>query len=311
MEVEYIHKPVMLDECINLLNIKPNGIYVDATLGGGGHSKEILKRLNDGMLIGIDQDDFALSKAKDNLKDYNNVIFVKNNFSNIDNILNELSINEVDGILMDLGVSSFQLDDPERGFSYRYDAPLDMRMSKDNPISAMDVVNNYDEDELYRIIRDYGEERYAKRIANTICRKRREKPIRTTFELVDIIKSSLPSASKRETGHPAKRTFQAIRIEVNGELTILEKSIFDGIERLKRGGRIAIITFHSLEDRIVKNSFVTMSRGCTCPNDFPVCVCGNKPKVKIITKKPITSSENELLKNPRSSSAKLRIAEKI
>ncbi|MDP4152658.1 MAG: 16S rRNA (cytosine(1402)-N(4))-methyltransferase RsmH [Bacillota bacterium] len=310
--MELIHKPVLLDECIEGLSINPSGIYVDGTLGGGGHSKEIAKRLTTGRLIGIDQDEYALMRAGENLKDFgDSVTYIKNNFSNIKNVLEDLEIGTVDGVLLDLGVSSFQLDDASRGFSYRFDAPLDMRMSKDNLTTARNVVNTYSESELARILFEYGEERYARRIAEAIVAKRMDKPIETTLELVDIIKSAMPAAAKREQGHPAKRSFQAIRIEVNSELSILPKTVDDIVSILKPGGRAAIITFHSLEDRLIKNAFALHAKGCTCPPDFPVCVCGKKPKVKIITKKPLTANAEELSYNPRSSSAKLRIIEKI
>ena len=254
--MEFNHVSVLLNECLEGLNIKENGIYVDGTLGGAGHSSEILKRLSkEGRLIGIDQDTDALKAAKERLKDYSNVTFVHSNFSNIENVLNNLNIDGVDGILMDLGVSSYQLDEGERGFSYMKDAPLDMRMNRENDFSAYNVVNEYSEEDLYRIIRDYGEEKFAKRIASFIVENRQEKNIETTLELVEIIKNAIPAKARREGPHPAKRTFQAIRIEVNSELSILNKTIEDGVEKLNKGGRMAIITFHSLEDRIVKNKF--------------------------------------------------------
>ena len=310
--MEFNHVSVLLNECIEGLNIKENGIYVDGTLGGAGHSSEILKRLsNEGRLIGIDQDTDALRAAKERLKDYSNVTFVHSNFSNIENVLNNLNIDGVDGILMDLGVSSYQLDEGERGFSYMKDAPLDMRMNRENDFSAYNVVNEYSEEDLYRIIRDYGEEKFAKRIASFIVENRQEKNIETTLELVEIIKNAIPAKARREGPHPAKRTFQAIRIEVNSELSILNKTIEDGVEKLNKGGRMAIITFHSLEDRIVKNKFRDLAVSCRCPKEFPVCVCGEKAKVKIISRKAIEPTKEEVEVNPRSRSAKLRVIEKL
>ena len=309
--MEFNHVSVLLNECLEGLNIKENGIYVDGTLGGAGHSSEILKRLsNEGRLIGIDQDTDALKAAKERLKDYSNVTFVHSNFSNIENVLNNLNIDGVDGILMDLGVSSYQLDEGERGFSYMKDAPLDMRMNRENDFSAYNVVNEYSEEDLYRIIRDYGEEKFAKRIASFIVENRQEKNIETTLELVEIIKNAIPAKARREGPHPAKRTFQAIRIEVNSELSIWNKTIEDGVEKLNKGGRMAIITFHSLEDRIVKNKFRDLAVSCRCPKEFPVCVCGEKAKVKIISRKAIEPTKEEVEVNPRSRSAKLRIFEK-
>ena len=310
--MEFNHVSVLLNECLEGLNIKENGIYVDGTLGGAGHSSEILKRLSkEGRLIGIDQDTDALKAAKERLKDYSNVTFVHSNFSNIENVLNNLNIDGVDGILMDLGVSSYQLDEGERGFSYMKDAPLDMRMNRENDFSAYNVVNEYSEEDLYRIIRDYGEEKFAKRIASFIVENRQEKNIETTLELVEIIKSARPAKARREGPHPAKRTFQAIRIEVNSELSILNKTIEDGVEKLNKGGRMAIITFHSLEDRIVKNKFRDLAVSCRCPKEFPVCVCGEKAKVKIISRKAIEPTKEEVEINPRSRSAKLRVIEKL
>ncbi len=310
--MEFKHISVLLNECIEGLNIKEDGIYVDGTLGGAGHSSEIVKNLCErGRLIGIDQDKDALKAAKEKLKDYNNVTFVHSNFYNIENILHDLNIVGVDGILMDLGVSSYQLDNGERGFSYMQDAPLDMRMNRENSLSAYEVINSYSEEDLFRIIKDYGEEKFAKRIANFIINKRKEKNIESTLELVDVIKAAIPAKARREGPHPAKRTFQAIRIEVNKELEIIEKTIRDGVEKLNVGGRMAIITFHSLEDRIVKTVYKNLANPCTCPSSFPVCVCNKKPIVKIITRKPIEASKEELDYNPRSRSAKLRIIEKI
>ena len=310
--MEFNHVSVLLNECLEGLNIKENGIYVDGTLGGAGHSSEILKRLsNEGRLIGIDQDTDALKAAKERLKNYSNVTFVHSNFSSIENVLNNLNIDGVDGILMDLGVSSYQLDEGERGFSYMKDAPLDMRMNRDNDFSAYNVINEYSEEDLYRIIRDYGEEKFARRIASFIVENRQEKNIETTLELVEIIKSAIPAKARREGPHPAKRTFQAIRIEVNSELSILNKTIEDGVGKLNKGGRMAIITFHSLEDRIVKNKFRDLAVSCRCPKEFPVCVCGEKAKVKVISRKAIEPTKEEVDINPRSRSAKLRVIEKL
>lgn len=310
--MEFKHVSVLLNECIEGLNIKPDGTYVDCTLGGAGHSSHILKNLsNDGVLIGIDQDRDALKAAKERLKDYDNVKYVHSNFYNIDNILSELDIKKVDGILMDLGVSSYQLDEASRGFSYMHDAPLDMRMNRDNDFSAYDVVNNYSEEQLYKIIKDYGEERFAKRIANFIVNARKINPIQSTLELVEIIKKAIPAKARREGPHPAKRTFQAIRIEVNSELKILNKTIEDGVKRLDKGGRMVIITFHSLEDRIVKLKYRELENPCTCPKEFPMCMCGKKPTVKVLTRKGVAPSKEEIEENPRSRSAKVRILEKI
>lgn len=309
--MEFKHISVLLNEVIESLNIKEDGIYVDCTLGGAGHSSEILKRLsNKGRLIGIDQDTNALEAAKEKLKNYQNVTYVHDNFYNIDSILKELKIDKVDGILMDLGVSSYQLDTAERGFSYMKDAPLDMRMNREKGFSAYEVVNEYSASELFRIMRDYGEEKFAKRIADFIIRAREIKPIDTTLELVDIIKAAIP-AKFQKGGHPAKKTFQAIRIEVNSELTILDKAVGDSINNLNEKGRISIITFHSLEDRIIKNKFKDLENPCTCPKEFPICICGKNPIVKVITKKPIEPTDEEKEINSRSKSAKLRVAEKI
>lgn len=310
--MDFRHVSVLLNECIDALDIKEDGIYVDCTLGGAGHSSHILEHLSkEGMLIGIDQDNDALRAAKKRLKDFTNVKYVHNNFYNIDSILSEIDIEKVDGILMDLGVSSYQLDEGERGFSYMQDAPLDMRMNRDNDFSAYEVVNGYSEEALYKIIKDYGEERFAKRIANFIVNRRAEKPIETTLELVDIIKAAIPAKMRRDGPHPAKRTFQAIRIEVNSELKILNKAIEDGVNRLNPGGRMAIITFHSLEDRIVKLKFRELQDPCTCPREFPVCVCGKSPIVKLISRKGIAPTKEEIEENPRSRSAKLRVVEKL
>ncbi|GLC32386.1 16S rRNA (cytosine(1402)-N(4))-methyltransferase RsmH [Clostridium omnivorum] len=310
--MDFKHVSVLLNECIDALNIKEDGIYVDCTLGGAGHSSEIVKRLSPkGKLIGIDQDKNALEASKKRLAEYDNVIYVHNNFYNIKEVLDELNIEGVDGILMDLGVSSHQLDEGERGFSYMKDAPLDMRMNRDSNFSAYNVINNYSEEELTRVIRDFGEEKFARRIAKFIVDRRGEKPIETTYELVDIIKAAIPAKARREGPHPAKRTFQAIRIEVNNELGILDRAIEDGAAKLNKDGRIAVITFHSLEDRIIKNKYKQLENPCTCPKEFPVCICGKKPEIKIITRKPIEPSEIEVEENPRSRSAKLRVAEKI
>ena len=310
--MEFKHVSVLLDECINALNIKEDGIYVDCTLGGAGHSSEIVKRLSsDGRLIGFDQDKDTLKAAGERLKDYKNVTYVHSNFYAIYDVLTYLGIDGVDGILMDLGVSSYQLDNGERGFSYMQDAPLDMRMNRENEFSAYEIVNTYSEEELYRIIKEYGEEKFAKRIASFIVKNREEKNIETTLELVEIIKAAIPAKARREGPHPAKRTFQAIRIEVNKELEIISKTILDGVKKLNKGGRMAIITFHSLEDRIVKNTFKELANPCTCPSEFPVCVCNRKPEVKLISRKPIEASKEELEFNPRSRSAKLRIIEKL
>ena len=309
---EFYHVSVLLDECIDGLNIKPDGIYVDGTLGGAGHSSQIAKRLTTGMLIGIDRDPVALKAAGERLAPFGErVKLVHSNFCEIKQVLEDLGIDGVDGILLDLGVSSPQLDDGSRGFSYMADAPLDMRMNNEDPLTAGDVVNTWSQEELKRILYDYGEERYAPRIAEAICRRRAEKPIETTLELVDIIRGAMPAAALREKLHPAKRSFQAIRIAVNDELGSVEKVMRDAIPCLNPEGRLAIITFHSLEDRIVKNGMAAAAKGCTCPPSFPVCVCGKKPKVKLISRKPITSTQEELDRNPRARSAKLRICEKI
>lgn len=310
MTMEFRHKSVLLTEAIRGLNIKENGIYADCTLGGGGHSFQILKNLTQGTLIAIDQDTDALDHAKERLKDYSNVIYVHDNFENLAQILDEYAPEGVDGILMDLGVSSYQLDNPERGFSYMNDAALDMRMDRDAHLTAFDVVNRYSETDLYRIIRDYGEERFASRIARYIVRAREEGEIKTTFELNEIIKRAIPAKDRREGPHPSKRTFQAIRIEVNRELSILKKTIEEGIARLKPGGRYAVITFHSLEDRIIKNVFREQADPCTCPRHMP-CVCGKTPTVTLVSRKAIEPGRDELGENPRARSAKLRLCEKL
>lgn len=309
--MDYIHKSVLLDESIAGLNIKEDGIYVDCTLGGGGHTEEILKRATNGKVIGIDQDDYAIEKAKNKLKNYNNFIPVKNNFSNIDEILDELNIEKIDGIIFDLGVSSFQLDIPERGFSYNHDMPLDMRMDKSQTTTARHIVNGYEENELSRILYDYGEEKWAARIAKFIVQEREHEFIETTGQLVTIIKKAIPKQVRQEGSHPAKKTFQAIRIEVNRELEILDNTIKASVERLNSGGRICVITFHSLEDRIIKNAFVDLNKDCICPPEFPKCMCDHRRKLKIITRKPIIPSEDELTENRRAHSAKLRIGERV
>ena len=309
---EFHHVSVLLDECLDGLNIRPDGIYVDGTLGGAGHSSQIAKRLTTGRLIGIDRDQVALKAAGERLAPYSDrVTLVHANFCEIARVLKDLGISGVDGILLDLGVSSPQLDDGQRGFSYMADAPLDMRMNREDALSAYEVVNTWSFEELRRILFDYGEERYAPRIAEAICRRREEKPIETTLELVDVIRGAMPAAALREKQHPAKRSFQAIRIAVNDELGSVEKVMADAIPCLNPGGRLAVITFHSLEDRIVKNAMGDAAKGCTCPPNFPVCVCGKKPKVKLVNRKPITSTQEELNANPRARSAKLRVCEKI
>lgn len=309
---EFHHVSVLLEECLDGLNIRPDGIYVDGTLGGAGHSSQIARRLTTGRLIGIDRDPVALQAAAERLAPYGDrVTLVHSNFCEIETILRDLNLDGVDGILLDLGVSSPQLDDESRGFSYMADAPLDMRMNRDDSLSAYDVVNTWPQEELRRILYEYGEERYAPQIAGTICRRREEKPIATTLELVDVIRSAMPAAALREKQHPAKRSFQAIRIAVNDELNAVRQVLEAAIPRLNPGGRLAVITFHSLEDRIVKTAMAAAAKGCTCPPSFPVCVCGKKPTVKLITHKPIVAGDAELAVNPRARSAKLRICEKL
>lgn len=306
------HVSVLLEECLEGLDIKPDGIYVDGTLGGAGHSSQIVKRLTTGRLIGIDRDPVALAAAGERLAPYKDrVKLVHANFCEMAQVLRNLKIPGVDGILLDLGVSSPQLDDGQRGFSYMVDAPLDMRMNSQDALSADAVVNTWSQEELRRILYAYGEERYAPQIAAAICRRREERPIRTTLELVDIIRSAMPPAALREKQHPAKRSFQAIRIAVNDELGAVEKAMADAIPLLNPGGRLAVITFHSLEDRIVKTAMAAAAKGCTCPPSFPVCVCGKKPQVKLVSRKPIVATAEELEVNPRSRSAKLRVCEKI
>ncbi|MBD8990712.1 MAG: 16S rRNA (cytosine(1402)-N(4))-methyltransferase RsmH [Clostridiales bacterium] len=309
---EFHHVSVLLEECIEALSIKPDGIYVDGTLGGAGHSSRIAAELTTGRLIGIDRDPVALEAAGERLKPFaDRVTLVHSNFDEMDTVLKDLGISGVDGILMDLGVSSPQLDDGKRGFSYMADAPLDMRMNSEDTLDARQIVNGWSYEELKRILYDYGEERYAPRIAAAICKRREEAPIETTLELVDIIRGAMPAAALREKQHPAKRSFQAIRIAVNDELGSVERVMKRAVPCLNPGGRLAVITFHSLEDRIVKNAMAEAAKGCICPREFPVCVCGRKPQVKIITRKPITSTEAELAVNPRARSAKLRVCEKL
>jgi 16S rRNA (cytosine1402-N4)-methyltransferase len=309
--MEYLHKPVLLKESIEALNIRPDGIYVDGTLGRAGHSKEIAQRLTTGRLICIDRDGAAIDAAKERLAPWlDRVTLVRGNFSELAEILKSCGVSAADGLLCDLGVSSPQLDDAARGFSYMHDAPLDMRMDASAYLTARRVVNEWSEDELRRILYDYGEERYAPAIARAIVRARGDRPVETTLELVELIKSAMPSKALREKQHPAKRSFQAVRIAVNGELDALEPMAEAAAEVLAPGGRLAVITFHSLEDRIIKRALLAQARGCTCPPEFPVCVCGNKPKLKILTRKPIVPDEEELAENPRARSAKLRVAEK-
>ncbi len=311
-KLEFVHKSVLLNETVDSLNIKPNGIYIDGTLGGGGHAYEVCKRLGEhGRFIGIDQDAEAIEAAGLRLAEFGDkVTIVRSNYVDIDNILKSLNISKVNGIMLDLGVSSHQLDTVERGFSYKENAPLDMRMDVRNPMTAKDIVNNYSEMELYRVIRDYGEDKFAKNIAKHIVNARKEKEIETTYELNDIIKAAIPMKMRVNGGHPAKKTFQAIRIELNKELEVLNNSIDKMIDLLDDGGRLSIITFHSLEDRIVKTRFRNNENPCICPPDFPVCVCGKKPKGKVITRKPIVPSEQEIVENKRAKSSKLRVFER-
>ena len=311
--MEFAHIPVMLDECLEGLNIKADGIYVDGTVGGAGHSSEIVKRLSgNGRLICVDKDEDALKAAGERLAPYSDrVTFIHDDYKNLVAELNSIGVGKVDGILLDLGVSSYQLDNAERGFSYMKDAPLDMRMDRSQRISAYEVVNGYSESELARILFDYGEEKLARQIARNIVRARAEKPIETTLELAKIVEDTYPAKTRWKFGHPAKRTFQAIRIEVNDELSSLGEAVTQMARRLEKGGRMAVITFHSLEDRIVKSAFKELSLACTCPPDFPVCVCGKVQEVELVNKKPIVASEGELEKNSRSQSAKLRVIEKL
>ncbi len=310
--MEYTHDPVLLSECIQGLNIRPDGMYVDGTLGRAGHSREIARRLTTGRLLCLDRDQAALDAAPGRLGEWmDRVELIHGNFADLDALLEGRGVGQVDGMLFDLGVSSPQLDDPQRGFSYMHDAPLDMRMDRSAPLTAREVVNGWEEAELKRILWRYGEERYAGPIAAAIVRARQERPIETTLELVDIIRGAMPKAALREKQHPAKRSFQAIRIAVNDELGAVERMLEAAVPRLAPGGRLAVISFHSLEDRIVKTMLGEFARGCTCPPDFPVCVCGNRPKVRLVSRKPITASQEELERNPRARSAKLRIAEKL
>ena len=309
---EFHHVSVLLHEAVDALNVRPDGIYLDGTLGGAGHSAEIAKRLVSGTLIGVDRDPKALAAASERLAPWaDRVKLVHGNFRDLEAILDGLGIDAVDGILLDLGVSSPQLDEAERGFSYMADAPLDMRMDPSDPLTAWEIVNGWPREELRRILFAYGEERYAPLIAAAIERRREQTPIESTLELAEIIRSAMPQKALREKQHPAKRSFQAIRIAVNDELGAVDSVMGQAIRRLKPGGRLAVITFHSLEDRIVKNAMAEAAKGCTCPPEFPVCVCGKKPTVKLIAKKPITASEEELETNPRARSAKLRVAEKL
>ena len=310
--MEFQHRSVLLDECIDALSIRPDGIYLDGTLGGAGHSLEICRRLTTGRLIGVDRDEVALRAAAERLKPFaDRVTTVHSNFCEINTILDGLGLDGVDGMLFDLGVSSPQLDDASRGFSYMADAPLDMRMDRGEALTASTVVNEWPQEELRRILYEYGEERYAPQIAAAIVRRRQQRPIETTLELVDVIRSAMPPQALREKQHPAKRSFQAIRIAVNDELASVSRLMHDAIDRLNPGGRLAVITFHSLEDRIVKNAMQAAAKGCTCPPEFPVCICGKKPKVRVLTRKPIVSGVQELAENPRARSAKLRVAEKL
>ena len=310
--MEFSHRPVLLDECIAGLHIRPDGIYLDGTLGGAGHSSEIARRLTTGRLIGIDRDTTALAAAGERLRPYGDrVTLVHANFRELVNVLDELQIPRVDGMLFDFGVSSPQLDDAARGFSYMADAPLDMRMNREDRLSAGEVVNSWSREALKKILYEYGEERYAPQIAAAICRRREEHPIETTLELAEVIRSAMPPQALREKQHPAKRSFQAIRIAVNDELGAISEMLETAVPRLNPGGRLVIITFHSLEDRIVKSSMQQAAKGCTCPPEFPICVCGKKPQIRILTRKPITAGETELAENPRARSAKLRIAERL
>lgn len=308
--MEFSHVPVLLLEAIEGLNVEESGVYIDGTAGGGGHSEAILKKLKSGKLISIDQDPDAIAFLREKLAKYENSIVVQENFLNMDKVARELSINEVDGVLLDLGVSSHQFDTKERGFSYRYDAPLDMRMSQKG-VSAYDLVNELPWQELAGIIKNYGEEKFAKGIALAIERQRQKAPIETTQQLVDVIKSAIPARFKREKGHPAKRTFQALRIAVNREIDVLQQGLDSAFSILRPGGRLAVITFHSLEDRVVKKKMASWCQGCTCPPEFPICVCNKKPKARLVNKKAIEPSRQEVEENPRSKSAKLRVCEKI
>ena len=310
--MEFRHKSVLLDECIGNLNIKPDGVYVDGTLGGAGHSLEIARRLTEGgLLVGIDQDQAAIETARERLAEYGDRCRIAtSNYVHMDEVLRDLSIGGADGILLDLGVSSYQLDTPERGFSYMEDAPLDMRMDQRQDKTARDIVNEYTEQELYHLIRDFGEDRFAKNIARHIVKARQDKPVETTGQLAELIKAAIPARVRAQGGHPAKRTFQAIRIELNQELAVLKEALDKMADLLNPGGRLCIITFHSLEDRIVKTKFRELENPCTCPPDFPVCVCGKKSLGRVVTRKPILPTEAEMEENPRSKSAKLRVFER-
>lgn len=310
--MEFKHVSVLLNESVEGLCIKPDGIYADGTMGGGGHSEAILKKLSDkGRLIGIDRDAEALEASRQRLKGFSNVTYIHDNYKNIRQILDNIGVDKIDGAVLDLGVSSYQLDNRGRGFSYMEDAPLDMRMNREDSLSAYDVINTYSEERLASIFFEYGEERFSRKIARIIAQRRQTAPIKTTMELVDIIKAAIPERLRQKNSHPAKRVFQAVRIEVNGELRDLRGSLDDFFDSLAPGGRLAVITFHSLEDRIVKTAFASYAKGCTCPPDFPVCVCGKKPRAKIVTRKPILPGDEECGSNRRSKSAKLRIAEKL
>jgi 16S rRNA (cytosine1402-N4)-methyltransferase len=312
-EIKFSHRPVLLDECLEALAIRPDGVYVDGTAGGAGHSSAIASRLGEsGRLLALDQDETAVRVATERLSVFGECArVVRSNFREVESVCRDLGVSAIDGMLMDLGVSSYQLDTAERGFSYQADAPLDMRMDVRNPLTARAVVNEYSEEALRRILFDYGEERFSSRIAANIIHARERAPIETTGELVEIIKRSIPAAARDGGHHPAKRSFQALRIEVNAELDVIAPAIRSAVSLLRPGGRVAIITFHSLEDRIVKQTFASLASGCTCPKDFPVCVCGKRPSIRVISKKPILPSREELEINPRSRSAKLRVAEKL
>ena len=311
-QIEFSHYSVLLNECLDGLDIKPSGIYVDGTAGGAGHSSQIAKRLDDGLLVAIDRDKTAVEVATERLSQYGErAKVVRSNFYEVADVCESLGIDGIDGLLLDLGVSSYQLDTPERGFSYMSDAPLDMRMDDRASISAYDVVNTYDEERLKRILFEYGEERFSPAIASAIVRERQKKPIESTLELSNIIKYAIPPKAREGGHHPAKRSFQAIRIEVNKELDVIEPALRNASKLLNEGGRLAVITFHSLEDRLVKQTFADLAQGCTCPKSLPICVCNNRPTLKVVTKKPIAPTEKELEENPRSRSAKLRVAEKI
>jgi 16S rRNA (cytosine1402-N4)-methyltransferase len=312
--MDFRHRPVLLDECIESLNIKSDGVYLDGTLGGAGHSSEILKKLDKGTLVGMDQDGFALEVSGERLKKIQGtagLVLIRGNFRNMARLLKDHGINGVDGILLDIGVSSHQLDEAERGFSYQQDSPLDMRMDRTSRLDAATIVNTYDERAIKDIIREYGEENWAARIASFIIKARSERKLETTGQLVEIIKAAIPAPARREGPHPAKRTFQALRIAVNDELGALKEALDGAVQILKPGGRLSVITFHSLEDRIVKTEFQRREKPCTCPPSFPVCVCGKKPELKVLTRKPVLPSEEELEQNPRARSAKLRTAQKL